>query len=115
MATYMMTRVNRQDEDAEEKTGNYNTSDEEFERQLEEAALIEEQEKAEKLAAKKSLQGPKLKKGRGRNAKKKKKLVAKEGGDGYEVSARRDGEVVHGVLHEDGVRIMCALCGVIIT
>ena len=63
---------------------NYNTSDEEFERQLEEAALIEEQEKQEKQAVKRS-QGPKLKKGRGRNARKQKKKVLKEGGDGYEV------------------------------
>ena len=43
--------------------------------------MLEEQERQERVA--KRQQGPKLKKGRGRNAKKKKK-AAKEG-DGYEV------------------------------
>jgi len=69
-----------QDEDAE----GFNTSDEEFERQLEEAAMMEEQEKVEKARK------PKVKKGRGRNARKKAKKVNNSSvgeteGDGYEV------------------------------
>ena len=48
----------------EEDVGN-NTSDEEFERQLEEAALIQQQEKEEKARK------PKVKQGRGRKGKKK--------------------------------------------
>jgi len=72
-----------QDEDNE----GFNTSDEEFERQLEEAALVEEQEKVEKSRK------PKVKKGRGRNARKKtKKLnsssVGETDGDGYEVRVK---------------------------
>ena len=65
----------------DEDNEGFNTSDEEFERQLEEAAMIEEQEKVEKSRK------PKMKKGRGRNAKKKsKKGTAGDGdGDGYEV------------------------------
>jgi len=71
-----------QDEDNE----GFNTSDEEFERQLEEAAMVEEQEKVEKARK------PKVKKGRGRNARKKTKKVNNSSsvgeteGDGYEVS-----------------------------
>ena len=38
-----------QDDDENERGAGYNTSDEEFERQLEEAALVEEMEKAEKV------------------------------------------------------------------
>jgi hypothetical protein len=65
----------------DEDNDGYNTSDEEFERQLEEAALIEEQEKVEKARK------PKMKKGRGRNAKKKSRKPNANGddGDGYEV------------------------------
>lgn len=70
-----------QDEDNE----GFNTSDEEFERQLEEAALIEEQEKVEKSRK------PKVKKGRGRNARKKKRTGQGDGdGDGYEVCVDLD-------------------------
>ena len=70
----------RQDEDNE----GFNTSDEEFERQLEEAAMMEEQEKVEKARK------PKVKKGRGRNARKKTKkvnssAVGETDADGYEV------------------------------
>jgi len=71
----------RQDEDNE----GFNTSDEEFERQLEEAAMMEEQEKVEKARK------PKVKKGRGRNARKKTRKVnntnsvGETDGDGYEV------------------------------
>jgi chromodomain-helicase-DNA-binding protein 4 len=61
-------------DDEEEHTG-YNTSDEEFERQLEEAALIQEQEKVEKAKR------PKMKKGRGRNARKKAKKPMGDGDD----------------------------------
>ena len=66
----------------------YNTSDEEFDRQLEEAALQEEQAKAEEAAAPK--RKTKTKKGRGRGAKKKTKLTNKfpnndPDAEGYEV------------------------------
>jgi hypothetical protein len=66
----------------------YNTSDEEFDRQLEEAALLEEQAKAEEAAAPK--RKTKTKKGRGRGAKKKTKLTNKfpnndPDAEGYEV------------------------------
>ena len=71
-------------QDEEEIGGaGYNTSDEEFERQLEEAALIQEQEKVEKLRR------PKVKKGRGRNARKRTKKNSHFPNDpdaeGYEV------------------------------
>ena len=71
-------------QDEEDNGGaGYNTSDEEFERQLEEAALIQEQEKVEK--AKK----PKVKKGRGRNARKRNKKTSSfptdPDAEGYEV------------------------------
>ena len=67
----------------DEDNDGYNTSDEEFERQLEEAAMIEEQEKVEK--AKK----PKMKKGKGKNARRKTRRLNANGeadGDGYEVA-----------------------------
>ena len=38
-------------QDDDEDRAGYNTSDEEFERQLEEAAMIEEVEKAEKVSS----------------------------------------------------------------
>ena len=66
----------------DEEADGYNTSDEEFERQLEEAAVLEAEAKAEKAKR------PKFKKGRGRNAKKRKRT--RDQGDpdaeGYEVS-----------------------------
>ena len=68
----------------DEPTG-YNTSDEEFERQLEEAAMIQEAEKAEKAAQPKKA---KFKRGRGRNAKKSKKtgkFPSDPDAEGYEV------------------------------
>lgn len=70
-------------DDEEEHGGGYNTSDEEFERQLEEAALIQEQEKVDKAKR------PKMKKGRGRNARKRSKKAVPSNdpdGEGYEVS-----------------------------
>jgi len=73
-----------QDEDNE----GFNTSDEEFERQLEEAAMMEEQEKVEKARK------PKVKKGRGRNARRNKtkkvnnnNATGEADADGYEVGA----------------------------
>ena len=66
----------------------YNTSDEEFERQLEEAAIIKEVEKAEAAAA--APRKARFKKGKGRNARKKTKTTNKFPADpnaeGYEVS-----------------------------
>ena len=70
----------------DDETG-FNTSDEEFERQLEEAALLEEQAKAEKAATPAPIAKKRLKRGRGRNAKKKTKTTNKNDPDaeGYEV------------------------------
>lgn len=66
----------------DEEGDGFNTSDEEFERQLEEAAVLEAEAKLEKAKR------PKFKKGRGRNAKKRKRT--RDHGDpdaeGYEVS-----------------------------
>lgn len=68
----------------------YDTSDEEFERQLEEASILEEEEKAAAEAAPKKKS--KTKKGRGRGGKKKTKLTNKyptdPDADGYEVEVR---------------------------
>ena len=64
----------------------YDTSDEEFERQLEEASILEEEEKAAAEAAPKKKS--KTKKGRGRGKKKTKltnKYPTDPDADGYEV------------------------------
>ena len=69
--------------------GGFNTSDEEFERQLEEAAIMEAEEKMEKARK------PKMKKGRGKNArrrihlKKTSSFPTNLDAEGYEVSNNR--------------------------
>nr|QVX32603.1 CHD3/4/5A [Platynereis dumerilii] len=83
----------------------YNTSDEEFERQLEEAAILEEQEKAEKAAAP-PLAKKRLKRGRGRNAKKRKGKGG-DGEDGYEVTDHQD---YCEVCQQGGEIILCDTC-----
>lgn len=70
-------------QDDDDENGGHNTSDEEFERQLEEAALIQEQEKVEKAKR------PKMKKGRGRNARKRSKKPTGDG-EGEEVSGGQE-------------------------
>ena len=71
-------------EEGGDKEG-FNTSDEEFERQLEEAAQIEEQERVDRSAARKV----KVKKGKGKNVSRKAKVKRVSPGDpdaeGYEV------------------------------
>ena len=87
----------------------YNTSDEEFDRQLEEAALLEEQAKAEEAAAPK--RKTKTKKGRGRGAKKKTKLTNKfpnndPDAEGYETDHQDYCEV----CQQGGEIILCDTC-----
>ena len=73
---------------SQDEDNGFNTSDEEFERQLEEAAIIQAEEKLERERR------PKMKKGRGKNAKRRMKTHLKKtssyptglDAEGYEVS-----------------------------
>lgn len=83
MVKLKLTHVTKQEDDE----GGYNTSDEEFERQLEEAAILKEAEKAEAAAAPPR---KRTKRGRGQGHRKKKtKTTSKFPNDpdaeGYEV------------------------------
>ncbi|XP_052717900.1 chromodomain-helicase-DNA-binding protein Mi-2 homolog isoform X6 [Crassostrea angulata] len=88
----------------------YDTSDEEFERQLEEASILEEEEKAAAEAAPKKKS--KTKKGRGRGGKKKTKLTNKyptdPDADGYEVETEHQDYCE--VCQQGGEIILCDTC-----
>ncbi|XP_063408580.1 chromodomain-helicase-DNA-binding protein 4-like isoform X12 [Mytilus trossulus] len=93
---------------SEDEENKYNTSDEEFDRQLEEAARLEEEAKAEEAALPK--RKSKTKKGRGRNVRKKTKLTNKfptdPDAEGYETDHQDYCEV----CQQGGEIILCDTC-----
>lgn len=94
---------------SEDEENQYNTSDEEFDRQLEEAARLEEEAKAEEAALPK--RKSKTKKGRGRNVRKKTKLTNKfpnndPDAEGYETDHQDYCEV----CQQGGEIILCDTC-----
>ncbi|KAJ8319853.1 hypothetical protein KUTeg_001440 [Tegillarca granosa] len=91
---------------SEEEGGGFNTSDEEFERQLEEASLLEAEAKAEETKTKKGGRGKK----RGRGGRKKTKLTNKFPDDPDAEGYETDHQDYCEVCQQGGEIILCDTC-----